>query len=393
MLIEKTLSELCVGHYVVEIAKQKGHFSLSAPGHIKSNKVITHLLNKKVESVIIDDSKTLPLKENESKQSKVLTREEKRKKLYDEVKQAREIFTKSKDIQKNLFSSALSGSTIDLAPVIEITNKSVDAIFNSPDSLACMVNIREKDEYLLEHSVAVSVYMILLARHLNIEKHVVEQLSVGAFLHDIGKIKIPDEILHKPAKLTDAEFEIMKTHANHSIDIIKSTPGIDPLSLEVAALHHEKLDGTGYPFQLKSEEITRFGRMISICDIFDALTASRVYKEGFPHPKAFAILRKMAKSNHLDAGLVDQFIKCVGVFPVGSLVQLNSNKLAIIGARNESDPTKPVVRSFYSVTMNDFVDTEEVNLSKTEDFIVKGVRAEEFDLDMNEIVEMILMQG
>ena len=184
MLIEKTLTELSVGHYVVKIAKQKGNFSLSAPGHIKSDKVIAHLLNKKVESVIIDDTKTLPPEESKP-EKKVDIKAEKRKKLYDEVKQAREIFTKSKDIQKNLFSSALSGSTIDLGPVIEITNKSVNAIFNSPDSLACMVNIREKDEYLLEHSVAVSVYMILLARHLNIEKHVVEQLSVGAFLHDI----------------------------------------------------------------------------------------------------------------------------------------------------------------------------------------------------------------
>ncbi len=120
-----------------------------------------------------------------------------------------------------------------------------------------MLNIREKDEYLLEHSVAVSVYITLFSRYLGFERDIIEQLSIGAFLHDIGKIKVPDNILNKPGKLTEAEFTIMKTHANHSIDIIKQTPGISELSLEVAALHHEKLDGKGYPFQVKAENISQ----------------------------------------------------------------------------------------------------------------------------------------
>ena len=108
--------------------------------------------------------------------------------------------------------------------MVDITNKSIDAIFNNPDSLACMLNIRHKDEYLLEHSVSVSIYMVLFARYLKIDRKIIEQLSIGAFLHDVGKIMIPDEILNKPGKLTDDEFSIMKTHTNHSIDIIKENP-------------------------------------------------------------------------------------------------------------------------------------------------------------------------
>jgi HD-GYP domain-containing protein (c-di-GMP phosphodiesterase class II) len=383
MIVEKQLTELSVGHYVTEIAKQNGTFSLSAPGNIKSTKVIDYLKSKGVISVLIDDSKTVTQ----------VVRKKSRAEIAAEVKQAKEIFNESKDIQKNLFSNALSGAKIDLEPVMEVTKKSVDAVFNSPDSLACMVSIREKDAYLLEHSVAVSVYITIFAHHLKMSKEVVHHLSVGAFLHDIGKIKIPDEILNKPGKLTDEEFTIMKTHANHSIDIIKKTPGISKLSLEVAALHHEKLNGEGYPFQVAGKDIHKYGRMIAICDIFDALTANRCYKDGFPHSKAFSILKELVKSNHLDSKLVDKFIQCIGVFPVGTLVQLESKKLAVVEQRNIGDHTNPKVRSFYSVKLNQYLNTQDIDLNETDDFIVKAVRAEEFDLDMNTIVEMLLMEG
>ena len=389
MLIEKDLSELTIGHYVVKIIQQEGNCSLIESGNIKSKSVIDLLKRKNVYRVLIDDSKTLitsNITDNtDSTSNSAVNREN--------LKQAKAIFDQSKSIQKKLFSDALSGSSLDLSPVVEVTNKSIDAIFNSPDSLACMLNIREKDEYLLEHSVAVSVYITIFARYLGLTRDIIEQLSIGAFLHDIGKIKIPDKILNKPGKLTDDEFTIMKTHANHSINIITQTPGISSLSLEVAALHHEKLNGCGYPFQLKAEDINQYGRMIAICDIFDALTATRVYKEGFAHGKAFAILRELAKQEQLDSRLVDQFIKCVGVFPVGSLVQLKSNKLALVKVRNDEDPTNPQVHSFYNVQLSQFHNKQEIDLSCCEDSILKGVRAEEFDLDMNTIVEMLLMEG
>ena len=381
MIIEKQLNRLSVGHFVTGIAKQNGNFLLKEPGHIKNTNVINHLKSKQVISVFIDDEKTLP----QPSKSKA--------EISAEVKQARKIFNESKDIQKNLFSTALKGTTVDLKPVIDVTNKSVDAIFNSPDALACMVNIREKDEYLLEHSVAVSVYMTIFSHHLKMNKKVVHHLCIGAFLHDIGKIKIPDEILNKPSKLTVEEFTIMKTHANHSIDIIKKTPGISKLSLEVAALHHEKLNGEGYPFQIVGKDIHKYGRMIAICDIFDALTAHRCYKDGFSHNKAFSILRELAKCNHLDAQLVEQFIHCIGVFPIGTLVQLESKKLAVVEQRNNHDLTKPRVRSFYSVKLNQYLHIQDIDLTETDDFIVKSVKAEEFNLDMNTIIEMLLLEG
>ena len=410
MIVEQKIEELLVGHYVVAIIKQTGTFTLNSAGHIKKQTIIEHFRNKGVLLVSIDTSKTLKntpastvkttvIETPETPKSKDINQEGFVSKQVPpppsilEVSQAKELFNRSKSIQHQIFNDAFNGKALDLDPVKNITNKTIDAIFNNPDALACVLNIRIKDEYLLEHSVSVSILMSIFARHLKIDRKIIQQLSIGAFLHDVGKIMIPEEILNKPGKLTTAEFSIMKTHVNHSIKIIANTPSISEISLEVAALHHEKLNGQGYPYQIKANEISIYGRMITICDIFDALTACRVYKEGYPHIKAFNILLKLAQDKQLDSELVNQFIKCMGVYPVGSLVELNSHKLAIVEGRNQDNPVKPKVRSFYNVDHHHYVMTEDVDLSQDKDFIVKGVRANDFDLDMNKIVEFLLMQG
>ncbi len=396
MIVEIKISELLKGHFVVDIAQQKGTFNLSSPGHIKNSNVIDNLRSKGVESLLIDDSKTLTfdIEGNILADDKMSTEPLKNvSPVLLEITKAKELFNESKNIQRQIFSDAQQGRELNLTPVIEITNQTIDTVFKNADALACVINIRKKDEYLLEHSVSVSVLMTIFARFLKIDKKIIQQLSVGAFLHDVGKINIPEKILNKPGKLTDTEFTVMKSHVNHSIKIIEATPGISRLSLEVAALHHEKLDGKGYPFNIPKEKITKYGRMIAICDIFDALTANRCYKDGYSHLKSFSILRSLAQKNHLDERLVDLFIKCMGVYPVGSLVELSSNKLAIVESRNDGDPTNPKVRSFYNAVDGQYVMAEDIDLSSDKDFIVKGVRADDFDLDMNKIIEFLLMEG
>lgn len=386
MIVEIKISELLVGHYVVGITEQKEAFKLNSAGHIKSEAVIKNLKNKGVLSLSIDTSKT---RISNSEQTKKIQK----KKVIAELKKAKELFNQSKIIQQKVFSDVQHGLPIDLNPVVDITDKTIETVFENADALACVLNIRNKDEYLLEHSVSVCVLMTIFARHLEIDKNIIQELSLGAFLHDVGKIMIPPSILNKPGKLTDEEFTIMKSHVNHSIEIIKKTPEIPNLSLEVAALHHEKLDGSGYPFNIKGDDISRYGRMIAICDIFDALTANRCYKEGFSHLKSFSIIRSLATKNHLDSTLVDQFIQCMGVYPVGTLVALGSNKLALVESKNADDPLNPVVRSFYNAEESKYTSSEGINLSEHDDFIVKGVKPDDFNLDMDKIIEFILMEG
>ena len=291
MLIEHDITDVCVGMYVVEITEPKDTFSLTKPGVLKSEKVIEALKRKSVTKLLIDTSKaevdvatieqniSWPKPQAPRKVTPVRT-DVKANFFNQEIVRARQVFNESKDIQKKLFHNAQHGLPLDMDPVQKITSESTDLIFNNPNALSCVINIRNKDEYLLEHSVSVSVLMTMFAVYKKIDKDIVNQLAIGAFLHDVGKIMIPDRILNKPDKLTDEEFHIMKTHASYSIEIMKNTPGISQLSLEVASLHHEKLNGLGYPFGVPAEKITLYGRMISICDIFDALTSQPLLQAG-----------------------------------------------------------------------------------------------------------------
>ena len=397
MIVEKKITELLPGHYVVDIVEQHGSFQLRSQGHIKNEGVIRHLTAKGVVSLLIDIDKSLTPAHTKENGEIVFTKAPKEKihkqPLILEISKAKQIFSQSKQVQKKVIEDIINDSEIDVGPIKDVTNDSIEAIFKNPDALACILNIRHKDEYLLEHSVSVSILLAIFAKHLEIKRPIIEEICIGAFLHDVGKIKIPDNILNKPSRLSDDEFTIMKSHANHSIDIISNAEGISDLSLEVAALHHEKLNGSGYPYGLTASEISQYGRMITICDIFDALTADRVYKEGYCHVKAFNILRKLAEQGELDTTLVDQFIRCMGVYPVGSLVELSSHRLAIVEQRNFNDPIRPKVRSFYDVDYRHYTMTEDIDLSTNDDFIVKSVRANEFNLDMNRIVEFLMMQG
>lgn len=392
MILEKEVSSLIVGHYVVEIKQQNGKLKLQSPSHIKSTAVIQNLSSKGVITVLIDDEKTIvdQLDNMRAIINEPPTQLSKNELTPEKLQSAKLVLTESKVILNKVFSDAKNGCDLALEPILEMTNKSVDAIFNNIDSLSCIVSIRKKSEYLLEHSISVSIYLSIFSSYLNIDKTIAYEMSIGAFLHDVGKIMVPDEILNKPDKLTDNEFFIMKTHANHSADIIKHIKGISNLSYEVAAFHHEKLDGTGYPFKLKADKISKYCRMMNICDIFDALTANRCYKDGYTHFKAFTILRSLAKgNNHLDSELVEHFINAIGVYPVGSLVQLNSNKIAIVERRNKSDSFKPGVRFFFNPEKHEYQKTEEIDLSHSDDFIVKGVKASDLDLDMDDVIEFL----
>ena len=393
MIVELNVSELAVGMYVVEITEPKNKFHLAEQGWIAKQQVIDGFKRKGVEKLLVDTSKRR-LAATEVTQSAAPKPPQRPSGFKQQLTQAKRLFEESKAIQARLFDDAKNGVPLSLEPVKSVTEQSISAIFENPDALACVINIRHKDQYLLEHSVAVSVLITIFACYLKIDKAIVHELAIGAFLHDVGKIMTPPAILDKPGKLTADEFEVMKTHANHSIRIIEATPNITPLSLEVAKLHHEKLNGKGYPYGVRAKHISLYGRMIAICDIFDALTANRCYKPGYPQVKAFSILRALGENKELDAELVDHFIKCMGVYPVGSLVQLESNRLAIVESHNRQDPIRPKVKPFYNLNPNHFEVSANIDLAAMrDDLIVKNVRADDFDLNMDEIIEFLSHQG
>jgi HD-GYP domain-containing protein (c-di-GMP phosphodiesterase class II) len=213
----------------------------------------------------------------------------------------------------------------------------------------------------------------------------VNELSYAGFLHDLGKIMIPDEILHKPGRLTDEEMDIMKGHVQHGVDHLLETD-IQPHLIQAVAEHHERLDGLGYPKGKKGDDISMAGRMLAIADMYDALTADRVYKSGMSSQKAFSILMSEAPTR-LDMYLVQQFIKCLGIYPVGSLVLLSNERLAMVMHQNDS-PLTPEVKVFYSVKQGHYLTPKDVDLSTDKSLtIVKAITASDYNIDINAFFE------
>ena len=239
----------------------------------------------------------------------------------------------------------------------------IDSVLRNHNALACIGRIREKDNYLMEHSINLSVLMGIFAKAMKIDRETMHQAMVGALLHDIGKIMIPDNILHKPGKLDDNEFARMKQHVVFSRELLKNTPGIHPLSVNVAAQHHERIDGSGYPEGLTGCQICQEGKMVAITDVYDAITADRCYHKGLQPTVALKKLLEWS-GTHLEEKLVHTFIRSMGIYPVGSLVMLESGRLAVVVEASEKDQTRPIVRVMYHSRLKQYIRSEVIDLSK-----------------------------
>jgi putative nucleotidyltransferase with HDIG domain len=283
--------------------------------------------------------------------------------LAQERDQARRLHKEANQIARNMVQDIRLGKQIEMEKIEPLVENMVDSIFRNQDALTSLSRLRDHDEYTFQHSVSVCTLMIAFARGLGLDRQTIKEIAVGALLHDVGKAKVPDEILNKPAKLTDAEFDKMKTHVVQSIIILQNTPGISQIALDVAGQHHERYDGTGYPNKLKGDEISLYGQMGAIVDVYDALTSERVYKKGMPPTEALSKLLEWSKF-HFEPELVRKFIKAVGIYPTGSLVRLESDRLGIVMEQNLDKAMQPVVLVIFNAKSNVHIKPETIDLSK-----------------------------
>ncbi|PCI63014.1 MAG: phosphohydrolase [Gammaproteobacteria bacterium] len=384
---EIPIKHLKQGMYVVEIIKKHGSVNVKSEGYILNNATIEKLAKAGADRVIIDPSKEKSAEKvtkfNEKKQNQ--KKEEKTEKIpFDvEMSKAKVLYDDAKNLQKKLLSSITKGKVLDIKEVQQSTNAMVDSVFRNQDALACMSRLRFVDEYLVEHSLNVSILISIFAKHLHFERTVIEQLALGAFLHDIGKTLISAELLSKKESLTNKEYEQVKEHVNLGVKYLETCEDISDIALMMVAQHHERLDGSGYPKQLSGEAISQYGRMIAIVDSYDAMTAERLYKKSVHPVKAFKILISDANSSY-DEELIEQFIQCIGVYPVGTLVKLNSGKLGLISQLNKKRPLNPFVHVFYNTRLNQAIPMAEIDLSKSkyQDQIDRCIKPEDFKLDL-----------
>ena len=294
--------------------------------------------------------------------AKEIQAEPQRSSLTQEVERARQLHGEANRIVRNMVQDIRLGKQIEMEQIEPLVENMIDSIFRNQDALLPLARLKDHDNYTFQHSVSVSALLVSFARGLKMERSIIKELAIGGLLHDVGKARVPDEILNKPAKLTDAEFAKMKSHVVQSILILQNTPGISQIALDVAGQHHERFDGTGYPNKLKGEEISIYGRMGAIVDVYDAITSDRCYHKGMAPTAALGRLLEWSKY-HFDPTLVRAYVKSVGIYPTGSLVRLESGRLGVVIEQHENKMMQPKLRVFFHAENQRYLPPEVIDLA------------------------------
>ena len=234
------------------------------------------------------------------------------------------------------------GGVLEAKTVKESVARLADSVVRNPDALLLVSRLREASASAHARALQVSIYMLVFARFLKLRRDELELLGLLGLLQDVGKTRLPASIMEKKGPLTEEETAIAQQHVEHSVAILEATPGLPPRLAELARLHHERQDGTGYPRGLKGDQIGLYGSIAAIADTFDALTAQRPYAEALSPSSALSYLYKERGTGY-HGELVEQFIQCVGAFPVGAVVELNSGEVGIVITQNLVRRLKPRV--------------------------------------------------
>ena len=382
MLVRIHVKQLRLGMHVHELCGSwmdhpfwRGAFLLDNPKDLKT------LLATGIKEVWIDTAKGLGIAvesdddEGETEeeiaaeveatlaQADKATKVVERVNIVQEAARAVKICAKSKQAVTSMFHEARMGKALDAEDALPIVEEISTSVMRNPGALISLARLKDKDDYTYMHSVAVCALMVSLSRQLGLDEAQTRQAGLAGLLHDVGKMMIPLGILNKPGKLTDAEFQSVRDHPSQGHKMLLDGKGISEVALDVCLHHHEKMDGSGYPEKLASEQISLYAKMGAVCDVYDAIPSNRPYKNGWEPTES---LRKMAEwsHGHFDKRIFEAFVKSIGIYPIGSLVKLESNRLGVIIEQTEKSLLAPVVKVFFSIKSNARISSEILDLSK-----------------------------
>jgi putative nucleotidyltransferase with HDIG domain len=283
--------------------------------------------------------------------------------INEELNQASKIVNRSKEAITSMFSEARMGKAVNVENAVSLVAEITSSVMRNPSALIGLARLKTKDDYTYMHSVAVCALMVSLARQLGLSAEQTRESGLAGLLHDIGKMAIPLDILNNPGKLTDKEFAVVKEHPVAGYRMLLEGGAVGEIALDVCLHHHEKMDGTGYPDQLSGDNISVFARMGMLCDVYDAITSNRPYKQGWCPSES---LRKMAEwEGHFDKSIFQAFVKCIGIYPVGTLVRLKSGRLGVVVEQQIGKSLLlPKVRVFFSSKSNSYIMPQLLDLAE-----------------------------
>jgi HD-GYP domain-containing protein (c-di-GMP phosphodiesterase class II) len=284
---------------------------------------------------------------------------------------AKRAYAQTVAVARETMSALRMGKGVSLRPVKRAVQGIVDQVLTNEASITGLTTLRDYDEYTFTHSVNVCIFSVALGKKLGFDKHQLYELGLGALLHDVGKVKMPWEVINKNGPLTDDEFRQMQEHPAEGLLALFALRGLAELPLRamlVAYEHHMKIDQTGYPRSIRARNTTLFGRIVAVADGFDAATTKRSY-QAQPWP-ADHVLREMRDNpkRGFDPLIVKAFVSMTGIYPVGSLVILDSYELAVVCAPSTRPDAmhQPTVRIIHDAMGMPLDPTPVVDLTETD---------------------------
>lgn len=260
-----------------------------------------------------------------------------------------------------VFSSLKEGQSLPEEVAQSLAGDVAESVLRQPGALVSLSRLKSQEDYLYLHSLAVSAMMVALARQLGMDEERCRLAGLAGLMHNVGMAMVPTEVIRKKGKLTDEETFVVRAHPVQGYEMLKSSGDYAKEILETCLNHHERWDGTGYPFGLEGEATPLFARMCAICDAYDAITSNRSYRSGWD--PAESIAQMASWTGQFDPELFNAFVRSLGVYPTGSLVRLQSQKLAVVVDQNPQVPTTPVVKVFYSLRSQMHMPPERIDLA------------------------------